>query len=250
MAFEICPVVSQTEKHKDHFIYIPPISFNPYAITAPQVDFVYSMLIWVGLTSDIATEILNLAEYWCIQSYNVKASFHMEAGTIEEDPEYSCLYLQTGPLGVGQSFDDYPSLKPQKVVFTVISSDKGYRYGGKKRGYYNNFSWFDTCIFREDEAFVPSLGNRRKDPMQVIPKASSSRRLRRAGMFRKRLRLGNNDLLLYSRKDPRILPRWLTRDKPDQIVGGFKLVKNGEKYGWMLQQNRMALEALFEHRIE
>jgi hypothetical protein len=53
--------------------------FNPHAITAPQVDIVYSTLVRLRLTSHIAIEVLNLAEYWCRQSCSMQTSLKMKS---------------------------------------------------------------------------------------------------------------------------------------------------------------------------
>jgi hypothetical protein len=272
MASKTYPILSKRRNKRISSSMISPTPFNPHAITAPQVDIVYSILVRLGLTSHIATEVLNLAEYWCRQSYNIRASLKMKSSrelyesvypyycrnilkerlktvrNAQVPPlEYTCLYLQTDPLGVGQGFDEFASLKPQKVAFTIISSDNNPLRGPSQREYYNQYSWFEVSIFREDESFVPSFWKPRKDPMQVIPKPSSS--LKKTGRFRKYFRWGSSDLLFMRRNCQGILPKWLTRDGPDQIVGGFNLVKNGEDYIWLLKQNR-SCQPLLEHRIE
>jgi hypothetical protein len=55
---------------------------------------------------------------------------------------------------------------------------------------------------------------------------------------------------VYWANDPNSLPAWLRGDEADKFAGGWKLVKNGERFMWLVQQNRRGRKNLFEHKVE
>jgi hypothetical protein len=221
--------------------------FDPEAITIPQINAAYLALISLGLLPEIASEILNLAEYWCRQSYYRNVPLNMGSGSSLDLPQSSCLYLQTDPLGFGVLFSDLPRMKPQKVIFKIVSADSSDFFTREGPDYYNNGSWFDASIFREDESWVGKL---RRDPMQMIPRVSPTWTYTDGEPIGRRKKARDDYAVVYSWKDPSILPAWLCREEPDKLVGGFKLVKNGERLMWQLQRNRLASDTLFKHKVE
>jgi hypothetical protein len=246
--------MSSSATSKENVITIPSTSqtcSSPDAIIISQINAVQLVLISLGLPPEIATNILEFAEYWCKQSYNHKAPVKMCAELTGNWNECSCLYLQNEPLGFGTGLDDLPRMNPRKVVFTILSPDNGDYLNRENRGYHNNRSWFDISIFREDESWV---GNRRRDPMKTILKVSPTWYFaegRILGKRTKRLRetLGDNYALLYMGNDFSTLPQWLCRDQPDKLVGWFKLVKNKDRLIWVLQQNLLGSSTLLEHMV-
>jgi hypothetical protein len=97
------------------------MSFDPNAITVSQINAAHLVLISLGIPPEIAVEILDLAEYWCKQSYSRKVPLYMETGISLDWLEYSCLYLQTEPLGFGDGFSDLSRVKPQKVTVNTLA---------------------------------------------------------------------------------------------------------------------------------
>jgi hypothetical protein len=219
------------------------MSFDPNAITISQIKSAYQALILLGMPSEIVSDILDLAQYWCKQSYSREESVDM--GLVGRDfPETSCLYLQTEPLGFGDGFNDIFRVRPQRVVFRISSSDNSLYLS--YRDYYNNLSWFSASIFRVDECWTHK---RRWDPMTMIQRKSPTWRTEDGDVYWNHQRIGVNDLPVYCGEDPDTLPEWLCRDAPDKLRGGFKLVKNGERLMWVLQLNRRA-EGVSEYTIE
>ena len=56
--------------------------------------------------------------------------------------------------------------------------------------------------------------------------------------------------MIHQGIDPAVLPEWLCPDQDEFIRGGYKLVKNGSKLMWLLQQNLNGSSTMTEHTVE
>jgi hypothetical protein len=170
---------------------VSQMPFDPNAITASQTNAAHLALISLGLPPEIATNILDLAEYWCKQTFSRKVPIHLYTGITLDWLESSCLYLQTEPLGLGDNLPHLPLVKPQKVVFRIVSCDNDAIFSSDRERpswrYYNNLSWFNGSIFREDESWA---GKRRRDPMRAKRKVSPTWNFGDGRIFGRRAKRG------------------------------------------------------------
>jgi hypothetical protein len=145
---------------------------------------------------------------------------------------------------MGGKFKDVSIAKPRKVVFKIKSTDNAGDLGVP--GTYDNRSWFDASIFREDEAWT---GKSRSNPMQAIKHCCQTWDI--GGGFCQGKPEDDVDCALIHRgKDPAVLPKWLCPDQDEIIRYGYKLIKNGSKLMWLLQQNHNGSSTIAEHTVE
>jgi hypothetical protein len=221
--------------------------FNPNGITMEEIHAAYRILISCGLPAEIAIIILDFAEYWHGHYYIKEVP--LELRYVSTDfMEVSSLYLQTSPLGCLGGLDKLPMVRPRKVVFRLVGRDTNPRSG---RGLYENHqAWFDASIFREDEAWV---GGGRQEPIYALHlkaiSAAPAAGIDHGHRDREKLEHGDEWAIFYWGKDPHTLPQWFCEDGT-RLVGGFKVVHNGEKQTWLLQRNRYTTIDFDEYTIE
>jgi hypothetical protein len=217
-------------------------SFDFDAITIDQVTTAHEILVSLGFPPELVAIILDLAEYWCVQQYSRKTPFEMESGKSLFWLESSSLYLQTGPIRYGEGFDSLPLITPRKTIFRTSSRDRGAEMFDEDRGpYEKQYSWFDASIFRVDECWT---GGNIIEPIHAVEKTAPE------GFLRGATTAGGDDYTTYYLgNDPSALPSWLCKDGT-RLVGGFKMVRNGEKQMWLLQRNRRASVDFVEHEIK
>jgi hypothetical protein len=220
------PTRAQIKETSSSRAYLSQISFDAGAITISQVSTASSVLMSVGFPCEITSKILDHTEYWCKQIYTNTISVYMYTVSFMDWNENSCLYLQTGPLGVDEDFDDLRLIKPQKVIFKITSSDETSHGLREESSYFNSRSWFDASIFREDESWI---GKHRRDPIKMIPKVSHTRNFGQERIFGKPSYRKEDGVLVYWRNDPETLRSWLCREEPHKLVGDFRLVMNGHR---------------------
>jgi hypothetical protein len=207
--------------------------FNPKAITVEDIYAAQRILLSVGLPPEIAAIILDFAEYWHARCFAKYVPLELACPTRQFE-EVSSLYLQTSPVGYGDSLDELPTVRPRKVVFNLTSGGNNYRYGN--RGLYeNDQAWFDASIFREDETWA---GGDRQEPRHALHDRVISAAVY-AGLDsdQKKLEPGDQYALYYCGHDPYTLPAWFCEDGT-RLLGGFKVVHNGRKQTWLLQRIR------------
>src|SRR5450759_4811407 len=142
------------------------------AITIEDIHAARDAFIELKLSTEIVGMILNFAEYWCTEHFNLHVPLSIGRGLAQNKlteyndrarfNEASALYLQTDPLGQGEDFDDVEILTPKRVVFRVVSRDEGENMEPGRQGtFLNNMSWLDASILREDETWT---GAERMEP--------------------------------------------------------------------------------------
>jgi hypothetical protein len=222
------------------------MSFDPNAITIPEIyEAHFALTVGLGLPSEITVDILDFAEYWYKQVFTrrIPARLEVPEGSATYE-EVSCLYLETDRLGYGPQIQNVSIAKPRKVLFKIKSHD-----GGEcgVPGTYNNSSWFDASIFRHDEAWT---GKSRSSPMQVIKHYCPTWDIGQGFCRGKRGQPEGDYALIHRGKNPAVLPKWLCPDQDETIRCGYKLVKNGNKLMWLLQQNHNGSSNIAEHTVE
>lgn len=144
------------------------LSISP--ITIEDISQAFQHLVSLKLPLEIASIILDYAEYWYIQRFSRKTPVEL-VFCADDLPEVSTLYLQTDAIGTGEEFDELATAKPQKVAFRTISGTGEAPCDESLLGRYTSpakfySSWFDVSIFREDESWPGN--NDRQEPVFTL----------------------------------------------------------------------------------
>jgi hypothetical protein len=220
--------------------------FDPNEITIEEIYAAQATLVSFGLPPEIATIILDFAEYWHQQRCTKEVPLKLLSRSLDFT-EVSSLYLQTPSIGRGEGLDELSVVRPRKVVFRLTSQNINLHFG---RGLYeNNRSWFDASIFREDESWT---GGDRQEPIYALHlKAISAAPFAGIDRDQEKLEPGDEFAIYYWGNDPFTLPPWFCQDG-SKFPGGFKVIHNGEKPTWLLQRNRYmsdTSEGYLEHTV-
>jgi hypothetical protein len=224
-----------------------PEQWCPDKLTMEEVYKACNILASLGLSLEIASMILNFAEYWPVQRFARNVPLSLEAGITLDYYESSALYLQTGPLGYGEGFDLLPLATPRKVAFRIVSKDSGSELD-LAGTYKNESSWFDASIFREDESWTGNDKDR-QEPIQAL-----ERGLMEDGVLETLEQWGRGGAAMergevamyYLGHNPHVPPRQLAPDGLN-LTGGFKFVNNTH---WLVQRNLCAGREFLEHVVE
>jgi hypothetical protein len=225
-------------------VQIEPIESYPPTTPAVPIEDIFlvrDMFLSIGLPLEIISRIFNLAEYWCKQTYIRNTPLDMFVRHLDLIDNTS-LYLQTGPLGYGEGFDELPYVRVWKVCFWLVSRDPTTSSSPGTRGtYLNASSWFDASIFRPDKSW-PSAD--RIEPIQALKDAVPDGYMLNVAEDER-----GESAMFYEWNSPYDFPRWYSPDG-QKVAGGFQVVKNGEKQMWLLQRNIISFRPFSEHGIE
>jgi hypothetical protein len=253
----------------------PTQPVNIPSITIEDINAACECLVALKLPREIAGTVLDYAEYWCVQRFTRKAPVKL-IFVSNEEPEVATMYLQTDPIGQGGAFDELDVLKPRRIVFRTVSgigdapgtSEYNYVGPGKCRT-----SWFDISVVREDESYAGD--GSRQEPIYTLLKKSPDDTVfvdngRDNYVFcgtsieditdDEDMNESNDRAFFYwwrGHPDPKnedfdILPLWMYRDERkdrSKIEGGFKVVPNGTKQRWLLQENKCDSYEVMEHVV-
>lgn len=233
------------------FVWFEEMQYNDKV--QQDIEIVSSLFLSLGLPREIINQILDLAEFWYVQSFGRKDFLNMYPGRCELDcyQAESYLYLQTGPLGTGIGVLETPIYKPRKAIFQVVSYGNDTKRCGPilhQGAYPNTGSWFEVSIFREDESWP--------QPVLLEPKDWERQPIfdERVPTFASHMGVdyevqGGQAALYYASPNPSVLFTWFPRNhESPRLQRRFKVVENNGKPVWMLQTNRSCCNHGFECR--
>jgi hypothetical protein len=230
-------------------VYTPQVQTRPIESNAPKTSEVTiedifiarDMFRSIGLPLEIVSIIFNMAEYWCKQTYSRSTPLDMFVRHLDVIDNTS-LYLQTGPLGYGESFDELPYVHVWKVCFWLVSRDPSIGAPPGTEGTYRNaWSWFDASIFRPDKSWH---SEDRIEPIQALREAVPDGYMLNIAEDER-----GESAMFYEWNTPYSFPLWFSPDG-QKVAGGFQVVKNGEKQMWLLQRNIVSFWPFSEHGVE
>jgi hypothetical protein len=214
-----------------------------FTCTAASVHAARAVLMARGLPPELADMVLQRAEYWPAERAETDRLLTVAprpslAAPHTVDPA-ACLYLQTGPLGLGRAASssglaDEPRARCRRVVFRIVAKDQGWASGGEARPgeYRGAFSWFEASVARADE--------RRPSQELLNPLVTLM-----AGPFG--TEHGNQNLVnwanFYHTTEPRVEAQALAR-------GGWRFVERDGEVAWLVQRNKIAHQEFLEHTVE